>query len=268
MLQDPASQAAWNDAIQASALVCLQEHVHVSVTSNICYGSCQQTAPVCTGNSNSGRGRGRKPAQWHHFRTERGQLHHVFVPTGCTGTPWSNVVLLACSSILRKVMRHNAKNYLIHFRSGPARKSSATVQPVIAASYAITYAGLASALQVLWSPQSCLCCKVSYNWQVVLQWAYHWNSLMHHHSPGTFLSLAPCSVFIAKGCIRAVWSHYMIRPASLGSQIAFVTCKWCLLSACIIHTRQLQPANPASKYILACTCQIGHVSRALPAKAT
>ena len=47
MLQDPASQAAWNDAIQASALVCLQEHVHVSVTSNICYGSCQQTVLLC-----------------------------------------------------------------------------------------------------------------------------------------------------------------------------------------------------------------------------
>lgn len=57
------------------------------------------------------------------------------------------------------------------------------------------YAGLASALQVLWGPQSCLCCQVSDNWQVVLQWAYHRNSLMHHYSPGTFLSLASGKVF-------------------------------------------------------------------------
>lgn len=94
-------------------------------------------------------------------------------------------VVLACSSILKKVMRHSAKTYLIHFRSGPARKSAATMQRVIAASAATMYAGLASALQVLWGPQPCLCCQVFDNRQVVLQWAHHWNSLMHHYSPGT-----------------------------------------------------------------------------------
>lgn len=81
-VQDPASQTAFHDAIQASALVCLflgccGDKLHHFLQECMVFN---MLAVSCTGNSST-RPRRCKPAQWNHLRTESGEdlvLFHAF----------------------------------------------------------------------------------------------------------------------------------------------------------------------------------------------